>query len=419
MLFWVILTPIWVALVAILIFRFTKNSTLASSLPQNTEKESVSKKETAFVFAAALLFRVGILFLVLFLVRFLSSQDSALPTLTEIFSAWDGTHYVNLVEKGYSGYREAGRPIFLVFFPLYVWVVRFFRLFIPNTMAAGLLVSFLSYAGGCCFVYRMVNKLYNRTVALRSILYLSIFPFSFFFGGMMTEGLFLLTTAASLYYTAEHKWWRAGLWGALAAMSRMTGMLTAIAILVEYIEYTKPFRQNIDNNWMKRWIIKLPAAGIPFLGTILYLVLNYAVTRNCFSFLEYQGHWAQGGQWLPNTIRLLVRNAGEYKNESHGVSIWIPELILFVVFLLLLILAIMQKKHKSFISIYGLAYLTVSYSLSWLLSAGRYLSSSIVFFIFAAVLTERWKWLDKVITVVFSILFGIYLFAFVAGAEIM
>lgn len=40
-------------------------------------------------------------------------------------------------------------------------------------------------------------------------------------------------------------------------------------------------------------------------------------------------------------------------------------------------------------TLYAFAYLVLNYSLSWLLSAGRYLSCALPFFLFAAALTEK------------------------------
>lgn len=378
------------------------------------------QKENLMIFIMALGFRIAVLLVMLLIVSFSVNENNGMPALREIFSRWDGRHYIHLVEDGYAGYIEDGKPLFLVFFPLYVWVTRALTWIIPHTIAAGLIVSFLSYAGGCVFIYRLVEKFYTQAAAQKTILYLSIFPFSFFFGGMMTEGIFLLTTAASLYYTAEHKWLKAGIWGMFASMSRMTGLLTAVAIAIEYIEVTKPLRRQYEKRWILQWLLKACCAGIPILGTLTYLLLNYHVTGNAFAFLEHQKHWHQGSEWLPNTIQLVVGNAFRHFGDEFAAGIWIPDSILFFVFLILLLLAFRKKDgHQNFLLGYGFAYLTLTYSLSWLLSGGRYLSASIVFFIFAAVIAEKHKWLDKVIVVSSSMLFGVYLYAFLLGKQVM
>ena len=63
------------------------------------------------------------------------------------------------------------------------------------------------------------------------MLFLSVFPYAFFFGGVMTEGLFLLATTGACWYAWRGKWLAFGLFGALAALTRMTGLLV-IAVLL-------------------------------------------------------------------------------------------------------------------------------------------------------------------------------------------
>ena len=62
-------------------------------------------------------------------------------------------------------------------------------------------------------------------------------------------------------------------------------------------------------------------------------------------------------------------------------------LLLFAAFFPLLWYA--RKRFRSMYTLYAFAYLVLNYSLSWLLSAGRYLSCALPFFLFAAALTEK------------------------------
>lgn len=157
----------------------------------------VGRREAAEVFAAALLFRLAVFLAVAALACLVLYRGTGLSWATDIWKKWDAWHYVGLAELGYTGYWEDGRPLFLVFFPLYPWLVR---LVCPltghNTMAAGLMVSFLCYSAGCVYLYRLAAWELGKGAARRTVLFLSLFPYAFFFGGVMTEGLFLLTTAA-------------------------------------------------------------------------------------------------------------------------------------------------------------------------------------------------------------------------------
>ena len=101
---------------------------------------------------------------------------------------------------------------------------------------------------------------------------------------------------------------------------------------------------------------------------------------------------------------------------STRAAIWIPQIFLFILFFIALVLC--WRKLPSIYTLYAFFYLILNYSLSWLLSAGRYLSCGIPFFLFAAVLTNKRPALEKGLTAGMAALMGIYLFAWLNGASI-
>lgn len=373
--------------------------------------------EGAAIFGIAALFRLAV---ALFAALLLSRQGIfGLDGNLTAWMRWDAWHYVHLVDLGYAGYLENGQPLFLVFFPLYVWIVRLLNHLIGNTMLCGMLISSLCYAGGCVFLYRLTALEYGRAAARRTILFLSLFPYAFFFGGTMTEGLFLLTTAACLYYTRTHRWWIAGLWGALAAMSRMQGLLMSGVIFVEMMESAHPFDQKgleRHREWTK--LIRIvPAAWMPLLGTLSYLYLNFHVTGDPFSFVQQQKHWSQGFCWISETLRYLLYYAKNDARIDIRQEIWIPSLILFFLFFSLLCSA--RRRYRNMYLLYAFTYLILTYSLSWLLSAGRYLSCALPFFFFAAVQTERRPAAVGILSVGMGILLVRNLVIYLSGGQIM
>lgn len=290
----------------------------------------VSRRELLHVFSAALLFRLTVFLAVAALACLVLYPGTGLSWATDIWKKWDAWHYVGLAELGYTGYWEDGRPLFLVFFPLYPWLVR---LVCPltghNTMAAGLMVSFLCYSAGCVYLYRLAAWELGKGAARRTVLFLSLFPYAFFFGGVMTEGLFLLTTAAALWHIRRHRWWRAGMWGVLAAMTRMHGLLLIGAAGAELVESLGKF----DGRAILR---RLPAVLLPAAGSLVYLGLNAAVAGAPFAFTVMQEHWSQGLCWISDTLWYVLQNALSYYDEAIRIQIWIPTLLLFAAFFPLL-----------------------------------------------------------------------------------
>ena len=373
-------------------------------------RTEIPTRETAEVFGAALLFRLAIFVGLTVLFCVILYPGSGLDTAIQLWKKWDAWHYINLAELGYHGYTEEGQHLFVVFFPLYPWLVRLVSSITGNTMVAGLSVSFLCYAGGCVYFYRLVAWDYGRPAARRALLFLSVFPYAFFFGGVMTESLFFLTTAGALWYIRRHKWLPAGMFGMLAAMTRMHGLLLIGAAAAELVE-------NMGQLDWKVILRRLPTLLLPALGTLVYLWLNASVTGDPFGFVQMQEHWSQGFCWISDTLWYVLQNAISFHTPEVRYEIWIPTILLFPLFFGLLVGAC--RRFRSMYTLYGFVYLILNYSLSWLLSAGRYLSCALPFFLFAAVWTEKRPVVTAVLTAAMEGGFLINLFLYLSGGQIM
>lgn len=381
-----------------------------------------SPMESRKVFLTALGFRffivaVGMIAMMIFSTNELTFQDC----FQQLCQKWDARHYVQLIEKGYAGYTENGQHLFLVFFPGYVWAVRLLRLVIPNTLAAGVLLSCVCSAGGYLYVYKIARECYSADIAKDSLLYLSLFPFSFFSGLIMTEGLFLLTTAGACYYAIKEKWFFFALFGFSAALTRMTGILVIFPAIMELLSQKSssviPSRGSFRIAWKKA--VKLPLVFFPILGTGVYLLLNYYIDGDPFAFVIHQKHWNQGFLWIPNVIEYIADYFQGNLSNSLGWSIWFPSLTLFTLFVILLLWAVRQSAHRSSLLTYAVIYFVAAYSLSWLLSAGRYLSCCFPLFLFLAKFTENKSTLRTMILGTESIFLGIYFCGYINGAQIM
>lgn len=335
---------------------------------------------------------------------------------------WDAAHYIHLIEEGYQGYTENGQHLFLVFFPGYVWAARLLRLVIPSTALAGTALSCLCYGGACCYLYRLAGEAYNGRVARDALLYMSLFPFSFFSGLVMTEGLFLLATTGACWYAWRGKWLAFGLFGALAALTRMTGLLVIVVGVIRLLEAYRPLEPPVGKSLGRCWkplLLGLPLTLLPAAGTLLYLLLNLWVDGDPFAFASHQEHWHQGYLWISQVVEYIGRYLGDNLGSSFGWAVWAPALALFVVGLALLYWAALRRGHPAGLLAYGFCFFVATYSLSWLLSAGRYLSTCFVLFLFLAKLTQRRPALRAALLGGEGVLLGVYLCAFLAGAQVM
>lgn len=366
--------------------------------------------------------RVGLLLAGMAAAMLLSDGGLTWEGAFQQLQRWDAAHYIRLIEEGYQGYTENGQHLFLVFFPGYVWAVRLLRLVIPSTALAGTALSCLCYGGACCYLYRLAGEAYNGRVARDALLYMSLFPFSFFSGLVMTEGLFLLATTGACWYAWRGKWLAFGLFGALAALTRMTGLLVIAVGVIRLLEAYRPLEPPVGKSLGRCWkplLLRLPLTLLPAAGTLLYLLLNLWVDGDPFAFASHQEHWHQGYLWISQVVEYIGRYLGDNLGSSFGWAVWAPALALFVVGLALLYWAALRKGHPAGLLAYGFCFFVATYSLSWLLSAGRYLSTCFVLFLFLAKLTQRRPALRAALLGGEGVLLGVYLCAFLAGAQVM
>ena len=366
--------------------------------------------------------RVGLLLAGMAAAMLLSDGGLTWEGAFQQLQRWDAAHYIHLIEEGYQGYTENGQHLFLVFFPGYVWAARLLRLVIPSTALAGTALSCLCYGGACCYLYRLAGEAYNSRVARDALLYMSLFPFSFFSGLVMTEGLFLLATTGACWYAWRGKWLAFGLFGALAALTRMTGLLVIAVGVIRLLEAYRPLEPPVGKSLGRCWkplLLRLPLTLLPAVGTLLYLLLNLWVDGDPFAFASHQEHWHQGYLWISQVVEYIGRYLGDNLGSSYGWAVWAPALALFVVGLALLYWAALRKGHPAGLLAYGFCFFVATYSLSWLLSAGRYLSTCFVLFLFLAKLTQRRPALRAALLGGEGVLLGVYLCAFLAGAQVM
>lgn len=366
--------------------------------------------------------RVGLLLAGMVAAMLLSDGGLTWERAFQQLQRWDAAHYIRLIEEGYQGYTENGQHLFLVFFPGYVWAAWLLRLVIPSTALAGTALSCLCYGGACCYLYRLAGEAYNGRVAWDALLYMSLFPFSFFSGLVMTEGLFLLATTGACWYAWRGKWLAFGLFGALAALTRMTGLLVIVVGVIRLLEAYRPLEPPVGKSLGRCWkplLLRLPLTLLPAAGTLLYLLLNLWVDGDLFAFASHQEHWHQGYLWISQVVEYIGHYLGDNLGSSFGWAVWAPALALFVVGLALLYWAALRRGHPAGLLAYGFCFFVATYSLSWLLSAGRYLSTCFVLFLFLAKLTQRRPALRAALLGGEGVLLGVYLCAFLSGAQVM
>ena len=348
--------------------------------------------------------------------------DFGLPQVTSALANFDGIHYLKIASRGYAEWEQA-------FFPLYPLLIRVFNFIFQNELITGLIVSNVSFFIGLFFLYRYfrhsgkaegrIQNQNNDSGQARMtfkwlILFILVFPTSFFFGAVYTEGLFFLLFVLTLYFLKKENYLLVSLFSILALLTRLIGVFLVIPILFHLIQKSKVLpagRRGKSQNYN----LKLKSLIIitPLLGLGLYCFYLWMTTGDPLFFLTSQPVF--GANRSTNIILLpqvIWRYLKIFFTAAHNFQFYVS-LFEFLVFILVFIVLIFDLfKHLKFnlpagrqgenfklkienydrlgLSLFSLANILLPTLTGTFSSVPRYALFSISFFLFLAEIKNKW-----------------------------
>jgi hypothetical protein len=316
--------------------------------------------------------------------------------LLAVWGRWDAVHYIDVATQGYQGTDMA-------FFPLYPLLIKIIGALAGNHLIAGLLISNAAFFFGLLFLYKLVEREYDRAVARRAIFYISIFPSAVFFSAVYTESLFFMLTVASFYYMRSRKWWVAGAIGLLAAMTRVEGVLLTVPFAIEWFSQYGPALKKGSADLVRAATSLLAGALIP-IGLLIYMGYLWVLIADPLYFSHVQAHWNR--HFAPPWVSVI--NAFE-KIAHTGAGQTIANQSLELAFTALMIAVLIggwRALRPSYIAYLGLSIL-IPMCTSSLMSMPRF---ALVLFPMFAILA-RWgerPWVNNVILAFSLPMLGLY-----------
>lgn len=385
-----------------------------------TNEKPATASECWKVFGWAMLFRVAVFVvsgLALYLIANHNSSTFDFDTFMFAYKKWDAKHYVSISSEWYHTLDDNNNLSTLAFFPLYPFLLSIVKGMVSNAYMAGIILSSVLYSAGCAAFYMLLRLDYKKSVAEKAVVLISVFPFSFFFGTVMTESLFFLMCVLTLYATRKHNWMLAGILGLLTALTRSAGVFLIIPATVEFAEHYKIFERKIGDavslvlkKWT--WLLLLPV------GTCIYLYINYAVSGNAFEFLRLQEEvWHHESSLVFETVGSLYRIIRSGYTFSSVIGAFIPGLVFVLGVMTLMVLGL--KKHRSMYTVWLWIYIVVNTSISWPISLPRYLSCAIPAFIILADILDDKEHAYTFTVSISSILFAVYLAGYLIGRQVV
>jgi|SRR5579884_1293106 len=217
-----------------------------------------------------------------------SSAPVDAATLLTSWNHWDGANYVRIAQYGYQTRFD------VAFFPLFPLLIALIAHVLGSWsyLIVGVLLSNAALLGALIVLYQIVVDATDDRTALRTVLYLCIFPTAFYFFAPYNESLFLLLITGSFLAMRRQRWVVAGILGLLAALTRSAGVL----LIVPYLYELWVARERVLANRYALLRGILPLFLIP-LGTLLYSVYCWHIRGDPLAFATLQYHWGRHLSW--------------------------------------------------------------------------------------------------------------------------
>jgi Gpi18-like mannosyltransferase len=297
-------------------------------------------------------------------------NEISLDAFIRSWKQYDSYHYLGIAEHGYAGYTEGGEHYFVVFFPLYPWLIRLLHLLVPNYALCGLIISALSYVAACYVFTRLVIERFGHKIGWDALAFLSAYPFAFFFSSLHTESLFLLLSVSCFYFIEKRRYCLVGLFGMLAALTRMQGLFLALIALMQYCITEHPIEKIKARDWfgvVRDLFSKLLPVALIGVSALIYLYINYRVTGNALSFMIFQKQrWNQGFMPFTQALQNLWLVTLNPTEVFYSFTTWGAEIVIYFFCIVILIYGV--RRLPPIWTFYFLFFFFLNISFSFFLS---------------------------------------------------
>ena len=241
------------------------------------------------------------------------TADAPFGTMN-LWSHWDGEHYVALAADGYLQPPANASP---AFFPLYPLLIRGFAglfggpLSQPALSVWAPLVSLLALPFALYFVYRIAEDGWGERAARVAVLTLALFPTSFFFNAAYTESLFLALSAGSLWALRVRKdLLLACLLAGLATATRNVGVFLLVPLAYEYLKNAGEYR------WRGAYLALAPS------GLALYAAYLWWRFGDPLLFYTQQSRWGREATGPLDTLIGALTRGGQGIAGLFSARLW-------------------------------------------------------------------------------------------------
>jgi len=202
--------------------------------------------------------------------------------MATIVSNYDGPLYIVVAKTLYNveaivrnyaislpaEYYAAHFPLFPVLIRIFSYVLGYPYAMLTVTLASSVLATY--------FFNKLIKQYLSGNAAIVATFAFVIFPARWLIVKSVgsTEPLFVATLIASVYYFKNQKYWWAGIWGALAQLTKSPGILLFVSY---FLALVVPNLKSITTMSLGKWFKSLNLKTYPILLIPLALLLVFVV----------------------------------------------------------------------------------------------------------------------------------------------
>ena len=272
----------------------------------------------------------------------------------DLWNAWDAPHYFEVALVGYVD------PARAVLFPLLPALLRVGSLALPP-LVVGMAISVLASVAAAVALYRL-SRLdgADRRVARGVVLAMNVFPTSFALVPPYTEPLFLAFAAWTFLRARRADWVGAGVFGLLAALTRLPGVLLLPALLLEL--RGRPLSP------------RMAALALILVGPLVYAGVNWLAYGDPLYFMGVQRdvfHVETVPPW--QALASLLASVSSPKADSGWLTIYLAPFLALLLLAVTTIWALVAPRGRLSYAVYAGMSLIMFASVSWPISVPRYI----------------------------------------------
>ena len=150
----------------------------------------------------------------------------------------DSCWYLSVAKDGYSSvpipsiYGQAN----IGYFPLYPKLIVLLHYLINNYFLSGLVLTNVMLLVGCAYLYMFLEKFSHVKSPLAVIAWFLLLPGAFMHSAVFSESTLFCMSVISHYYAYKDNWMKAGIFGALAALTKPSGVFLLMPLCLIYLK---------------------------------------------------------------------------------------------------------------------------------------------------------------------------------------